>query len=93
MEIATFRYVAERYQREVLPNKAPRTQRDDLKALSNLLAFFDDPPAPIEQITPQDVAQYMKWRKDAPVRANREKALFSRLRINSLSQNRATSCN
>jgi hypothetical protein len=77
VEIATFRYVAERYQREVLPTKAPRTQRDNLKELSNLLAFFDDPPAPIEQITPQHVAQYMKWRKDAPVRANREKALCS----------------
>jgi integrase len=79
VEIVTFRYVAERYQREVLPTKAPRTQRDNLKELSNLLAFFDNPPAPIEQITPQHVGEYMKWRKDAPVRANREKALFSHI--------------
>jgi integrase len=79
VEIVTFRYVAERYQREVLPTKAPRTQRDNLKELSNLLVFFDNPPAPIEQITPQHIGEYMKWRKSAPVRANREKALFSHI--------------
>lgn len=50
-----------------------------MKELSNLLAFFDNPPAPIPQITPQHIGQYRKWRKDAPVRANREKALFSHI--------------
>lgn len=79
VEIITFRYVAERYQREVLPLKQPRTQRDNLKELAKLLAFFDNPPAPIEQITPQHIRQYMDSRRDAPVRANREKALFSHI--------------
>ena len=32
-ELMTFRYVAERYLREVLPTKAPRTQRDNLKEI------------------------------------------------------------
>lgn len=47
--------------------------------LAQLYKFFDAPPAPIEQITPQHVRQFMDWRKDAPVRANREKALFSHI--------------
>ena len=78
-EIVTFRYVAERYQREVLPTKAPLTQRDNLIQLAQLYKFFDAPPAPLEQITPQHVRQYLDWRKAAPVRANREKALFSHI--------------
>jgi len=78
-EVVSFRYVAERYQREVLPTKAPRTQRDNLKEFAQLYKFFDAPPAPLEQITPQRVRQYLDLRKDAPVRANREKALFSHI--------------
>jgi integrase len=76
-QIVTFRYVAERYQREVLLTKAPRTQRDNLREFRELYKFFDNPPAPLEQITPQHVRQYLDWRRSAPVRANREKALFS----------------
>jgi len=75
--ILTFRYVAERYMREVLPTKAPRTQRDNLHEIEWLYKFFDNPPAPIEKITPLHIRQYLDWRKQSPVRANREKALFS----------------
>jgi integrase len=75
----TFRYVAERYQREVLPSKAPRTQKDNLHELTQLYRFFDDPPAPLDSIEPINVRQYLDWRKSAKVRANREKALFSHI--------------
>lgn len=75
----TFRYVAERYLREVLPMKAPRTQRDNLHELEQLFKFFDDPPAPLDDIEPLNVRQYLDWRKSAKVRANREKALFSHI--------------
>ena len=78
-EIITLRYVAERYLREVLPTKAPRTQRDNLQEIKQLYRFFDNPPAPIEKITPLHVRQYLDWRKGSPVRANREKALFSHI--------------
>ncbi len=74
--VITFRYVAEAYRREVIPTKAPRTQLDNLKELAWLLKFFDAPPAPLAQIKPQHVRQYLRWRT-AKVRANREKALFS----------------
>lgn len=79
VEIVTFRYVAERYRREVIPTKAQRTQRDNAKELEQLYKFFDNPPAPIEQIQPIHVRQYLDWRRDAPVRANREKSLISHI--------------
>lgn len=76
-EVITFSYVAERYFVEVVPTKATTTQKDNARELKQLLAFFNDPPAPLEAIEPQHVRQYLRWRKSAPVRANREKALLS----------------
>lgn len=75
--VLTFRYVAEKYRVEMIPTKAAATQRDNLREMGKLLAFFDDPPAMLEQIEPQHVRQYLRWRKAAPIRANREKALLS----------------
>ena len=75
----TFRYVAERYQREVLPKKALSTQKDNLRELAQLYKFFDDPPAPMDSLEPINVRQYLDWRSSAKVRANREKALFSHI--------------
>lgn len=78
--VITFRYVAEQYEREVIPHKAPRTQKDNKKELAWLLKFFDEGvPIPLSKIEPINVRQYLDWRKDAPVRANREKALFSHI--------------
>lgn len=62
VDLITFRYAAERYVREVLPTKAPRTQSDNLKELDWLYRFFDNPPAPLDQIQPVNIRQYMKWR-------------------------------
>lgn len=78
-KVITFRHVAERYRVEVIPTKAERTQRDNLKELGKLLAFFDDPPGPLDAIEPIHVKQYMRWRSSAPIRATREKALLSHL--------------
>lgn len=77
--IVTFRHVADAYRKAVIPTKAERTQADNAKELTRLLAFFDDPPGPFEAIEPQHVKLYLKWRKDAPVRAKREKALLSHI--------------
>jgi integrase len=78
-EFMTFRYAAERYQREILPQKAPQTQRANLRELTKLYEFFDAPPAPLAKIEPIHIRQYLDWRKSAPVGANREKALFSHI--------------
>lgn len=76
----TFRKVTERYVREILPGKAPRTQADNMVELGFLYQFFDNPPALLDSIRPIHVRQYMDWRgQTAKVRANREKALFSHI--------------
>lgn len=76
-QVLTFRYVATRYVVDVVPTKAASTQKDNIRELKNLMSFFDDPPAPLNSIEPHHVRQYLRWRKSAPVRANREKALLS----------------
>lgn len=75
--VVTFKHVADHYRRDVIPTKAARTQKDNEKELAKLLEFFDDPPCPFESIEPGDVADYLRWRSAAPVRAAREKALLS----------------
>jgi len=74
----TFAVIAERYRREVLNQKAQRTQRDYREALERLVSVFGH--IPIDAITPQDVREYMNRRGEkAKVRANREKAMLSTL--------------
>lgn len=73
--LITFKWVSEKYLREEVPTKAPRTQADNIKEMVKLVAFFGD--APIEEIEPQHVRQYLHSRRESPVRANREKALLS----------------
>jgi integrase len=58
----TFRQAAERYVRDILPNKSDRSQRDNLKELKFLYQFFDDPPAPLRLIRPVNIRQYITWR-------------------------------
>lgn len=71
----TFNGIAARYRKEIFPTKAPQTQRDNEKELSNLEAVFGS--MPIDAIQPKHIKQYlMKRGETAPVRANREKALF-----------------
>lgn len=75
----TFRHVADAYRAEVIPTKSRGTQRQNLVELAKLIEFFDDPPGPLEAIQPQHVRQYLRWRRDAPTSANRERALLSHL--------------
>jgi integrase len=78
-----FKDVADKYLREVIPRKAQTTQDGNILEINNLLKFFNDPPAPIGDIKPIHVRQYMNWRTkngtEALVRANREKALLSHI--------------
>lgn len=70
------KHVFDRYTRDIIPTKAPRTQKDNEEALRKLRSVFDS--APIDAITPQAIAQYRDRRK-AKVRANREIALLSHI--------------
>lgn len=76
-DIITFRYVAERYVKEVIPKKAPYTQTVNMREIRRLYAFFDNPPAPLEKIEPIHIRQYLDLR--VGVCGNREKALFSHI--------------
>lgn len=76
--VLLFGDVAARYSDEVIPTKASRTQRDNRIELANLLKVFAD--APLTAIRPMDIRGYLKVRgASAPVRANRERALFSHI--------------
>lgn len=83
--ILTFKHVAQAYMVAAEAGhlerpKAARTLADNRKELTKLLAFFDDPPAPLEAIKPINVRQYLTWRgQTAKIRANREKALLSHI--------------
>lgn len=78
--VVTFRYVADCYRKEVMPTKAPATQKDNKRELTQLIAFFDKPPCPLESIEPKHVRLYLTKRgKTAKVRANREKSLLSHI--------------
>lgn len=73
---ALMEVIFRRYELEVVPQKAPRTQRDNLLCLKQLTAVFGK--THIDAITPAHIAKYRDLRgKAAPVRANREIALFS----------------
>lgn len=79
-KLITFKHVADRYLREIIPTKATRTQADNLKELGWLHKFFGTPSAPLESIRPEHIREYLDWRGvTAKVRANREKALFSHI--------------
>ena len=76
-QVITFRYVAERYIKEVIPQKAPATQKGNMLELAQLYKFFDNPPAPLDLIEPIHIRQYLDNR--GKKHANREKALFSHI--------------
>jgi integrase len=76
--VRTFEVIARRYEIEVIPTKAVRTQSDNLKELLNLRAVFGR--MLIETIKPHHVRGYLDKRgQAAKARANREKALLSHM--------------
>lgn len=75
-ETKLMRFVFDQYERDIIPTKAPRTQKDNLGSLVNLRKVFD--AVSIDAITTPHLAQYRDRRgAKAPVRANREITLLS----------------
>lgn len=70
----TMNRVFDKYQLEVIPTKAERTQRDNLSELKNLRPVFGNMRP--EDVKPRHISQYLALRT-AKVRANREIALLS----------------
>ncbi|NWD44222.1 phage integrase [Pseudomonas yamanorum] len=73
-DLKLMRGIFDRYERDIIPKKAPRTQKDNKAELKHLRKGFEG--APIDAITPSMVAQYRDART-AKTRANREIALLS----------------
>lgn len=76
---ATFTALWERYRREILPTLAHGTIRTHRSDAKHLLAFFGAPPAPLDQIRPLHIRQFLDWLKSKPTTANRCKRLLSTL--------------
>lgn len=78
----TFPYVVKGYRNDVLPTKAPRSQKDNEAQLVWLLKFFGEPPAPLDKIEPTDIQKYLKWRcaqaREAAVAKNAERVKAGR---------------
>lgn len=76
VDATLMQFVFEQYIREILPTKAASTQRENSGSIRQLRAAFDT--APIDALTPQDIARYRDARS-AKVRANREVTLLSHI--------------
>lgn len=75
-DLVTMGAIFDRYERDIIPKKAARTQKDNLAEIRQLRNYFEK--APIDGITPAHVAKYRDART-APVRANREIATLSHI--------------
>lgn len=73
-EVGTMCGIFDRYERDVIPGKSPRSQKDNAGELKRLRAVFDN--APINSIEPYHIAQYLENRA-AKTRGNREISLLS----------------
>ncbi len=76
LDLRIMKGIFDRYIRDVVPKKAPRTQKDNLAEIKQLRPMFDS--APIDSITPATIAGYRDARS-AKVRANREIATLSHI--------------
>lgn len=78
--VADFMQLAERYEKDVIPTKAKRTQATNKYDLKHLRKFFGEPtPAPLDQIKPHHIHKLLERHKSTPTTANRLKRLFSHM--------------
>lgn len=77
VKAAKFGDVIQKYQVEVLPTLSATTQRTHASDMKHLLAFFKD--APLGQVRPMHIREFLDRHKDKPTTANRCKRLFSTL--------------
>ena len=77
--VTTFPALWEKYESTLLPTLKHGTIRTHKSDIKHLLRFFGDPPAPLEQIKPMHIRQFLDWMKHKPTTANRCKRLFSTL--------------
>lgn len=74
-KVVTFRYACEVYQKRYLVENAPKTREEKLRQIEVLLEFFNNPPAPLAEIKPIHIKQFMSWRVQRTQEAMRKKEL------------------
>ncbi len=62
IKVMTFRYACEVYQKKYLVENAAKTREEKLRQIETLLEFFNNPPAPLAEIKPIHIKQFMTWR-------------------------------
>jgi integrase len=72
----TFATAAKRYEKEIIPKKAPKTQVENHRELKALVGVFS--AMPLDAIEPVHVRKYLD-KRTAKFSANREKALLSHI--------------
>lgn len=74
----TFVQAAQRFQLEEMPLRAENTQNSYKSSLKRLNLFFGgSDPVALEDIDVGHIKDYLTWRKETPVGANRDLELFS----------------
>ena len=74
----TFVQAAQRFQLEEMPSKKENTQNGYKSSLKRLNLFFGgSDPVALEDIDAGHIKDYLTWRKETPVGANRDLELFS----------------
>jgi len=61
-KLITFRYACEMYQKKYLIGNSYKTQTEKVRQLETLFLFFDNPPAPLDDIKPMHIKQFLSWR-------------------------------
>ncbi len=72
-KVVTFRYACEVYQKKFLIENALKTRVEKLRQIEILLQFFDNPPAPLDEIKPIHIKQFLSWRVQRTQDALRKK--------------------
>jgi len=70
--VMTVDYMVAKYFELIVPTKAPSSQRSDEIERAWVLKFFEG--APLEDVQPQHIRQFMRWRADESRRAAIERA-------------------
>lgn len=60
--LITFRYACEMYQKKYLVDNAVKTRTEKMRQFETLYLFFDNPPAPLDDIKPMHIKQFLAWR-------------------------------
>jgi integrase len=74
-KVVTFRYACEVYQKKYLVENAAKTREEKLRQIETLLEFFNNPPAPLTEIKPIHIKQFMSWRVQRTQEAMRKKEM------------------